>query len=79
MQNSDLPPNPKEIARWEAEFNELMSKERHESEWDYATALQNAWEEGGGDSNDTFAHNLKFDQEGLPILDPYVFGSFPLY
>jgi peroxin-5 len=79
LQNSDLPPNPEEIAKWEAEFNELMNTQRQEGEWDYATAMQNAWEESGADSNDTFARNLKFDQEGLPILDPYVFGLFPLY
>jgi len=79
MQNSDLPPNPEEIDKWEAEFNELMSKERHEGEWDYASAMQSAWEEGGADLNDTFAHNLRFDQEGFPILDPYVFGLSLLY
>ena len=78
MQNSDLPFNPEEIAKWEAEFNELMNKRHDEGEWDYATAMQNAWEEGGEDMNDTFAHNLKFDKDGLPILDPYVFGLFPL-
>jgi peroxin-5 len=77
MQNSDLPPKPEEIAKWEAEFNELMSKQRDDGDWDYSTAMQHAWEEGAAQLDDTFAHNLTFDNEGLPILDPYVFGSFP--
>ena len=41
MQSSDMPPNPEEMAKWEAEFNE-----RDEGKWDYSTAMQNAWEEG---------------------------------
>lgn len=55
-----------------------MNKQRDEGEWDHATAMQNAWEESGAGLDDMFAHNLKYDQEGLPILDPYVFGLFPL-
>jgi len=78
MQSSDMPPNPEEMAKWEAEFNELMNKQRDEGEWDYSTAMQNAWEEGVAQSDDTFAHNLTFDQDGIPMLDPYVFGLFPL-
>lgn len=78
MQSSDMPPNPEEIAKWEAEFNELMNKQRDEGEWDYSTAMQNAWEEGAALLDDTFARNLNFDQDGIPMLDPYVFGSFLL-
>jgi peroxin-5 len=79
MQNSDLPPNPEEIHKWEAEFNELMNTQRDDGNWDYATAMQSAWEEGRAELDDTLAHNLKFDPEGLPILDPYVFGLFRLH
>jgi len=78
MQSSDMPPNPEEIAKWEAEFNELMNKQRDEGEWDYSTAMQNAWEEGVAQLDDTFARNLSFDQDGIPMLDPYVFGLFLL-
>jgi len=73
MQSSDMPPNPDEIAKWEAEFNELMNKQRDEGEWDYSTAMQNAWEEGVTQSDDTFARNLTFDNYGIPMLDAYVF------
>ena len=78
MQSSDMPPNPEEIAKWEAEFNELMNKQRDEGEWDYSTAMQNAWEDGVAQLDDTFARNLSFDQDGIPTLDPYVFGLYLL-
>ncbi len=74
MRNSDLPPNPEEFARWEAEFNQLMNAQREDGEWDYSAAMQHAWGEGATSLDDTFSH--KFDDEGFPILDSYVFGSF---
>jgi len=73
MQNSDMPPNTEEFSRWEAEFNQLMNAQREDGDWDYSAAMQRAWEEGAPQLNDTFVHTLKFDNEGLPILDPYVF------
>jgi len=73
-----MPPNPEEMAKWEAEFNELMNRQRDDGEWDYSTAMQNAWEDGVAQLDDGFPHGLTFDQDGIPILDPYVFGSFPL-
>ena len=75
MQNSDMPPNLEEFSRWEAEFNQLMNAQREDGDWDYSSAMQHAWEEGAPQLNDTF---VKFDHEGLPILDPYVFGLFSL-
>jgi len=73
MQNSDMPPKPEEMAKWEAEFNQLMNAQREDGEWDYPTAMQRAWEENVTDLDDSFTHNMKFDHEGLPILDSYVF------
>jgi len=73
MQSSDMPPNPEEMAKWEAEFNEW-----DEGKWDYSTTMQNAWEEGVAQLDDMFARNLTFDQDGIPMLDPYVFGLFLL-
>ncbi|KAH9002058.1 peroxisome targeting signal receptor [Lactarius hatsudake] len=74
MQNSDMPPKPEEMAKWEAEFNQLMNAQREEGEWEYSTSMQRAWDEGvAADLDDSFTHNMKFDHEGLPILDPYVF------
>ncbi|KAI0305738.1 hypothetical protein B0F90DRAFT_1815316 [Multifurca ochricompacta] len=72
MQNSDMPPKPEEMAKWEAEFNQLMNAQREDGEWDYSAAMQHAWEEGATELDDSFSHNMKFDHEGLPILDPYV-------
>ncbi|KAH8990526.1 peroxisome targeting signal receptor [Lactarius akahatsu] len=74
MQNSDMPPKPEEMAKWEAEFNQLMNAQREEGEWEYSSSMQRAWDEGvAADLDDSFTHNMKFDHEGLPILDPYVF------
>ena len=56
-----------------------MSKQCDDGDWDYLTAMQHAWEEGTAQLDDTFTHNLTFDNEGLPILNPYVFGSFLPY
>lgn len=76
MQNSDMPPGPEEFARWEAEFNQFMNAHREDGEWDLSAAMQRTWEEGFTSLDDTFTHSVKFDHEGFPILDPYVFGSF---
>ncbi|KAH9040745.1 peroxisome targeting signal receptor [Lactarius pseudohatsudake] len=74
MQNSDMPPKPEEMAKWEAEFNQLMNAQREEGEWEYSSSMQRAWDEGvAADLDDSFTHSMKFDHEGLPILDPYVF------
>jgi peroxin-5 len=66
-----MPPRPEEMAQWEAEFNQFMNAPREDNELDYSVAMQRAWEE---ELEDSFADNMKFDHEGLPILDPYVFG-----
>ena len=76
MQNSGIPPNHEEFSKWEAEFNQLMNAHREDGEWDFSAAMQRTWEEGAASSDDMFAHNVKFDHEGFPILDPYVFGAF---
>jgi peroxin-5 len=54
-----------------------MNAQREDNDWDYSSAMQHAWEESSTELDDLFAHNMKFDHEGLPILDPYVFGLFP--
>ncbi|KAI0266835.1 peroxisome targeting signal receptor [Gloeopeniophorella convolvens] len=80
LQNSDMPPKPEEMAKWEAEFNNLMSAQREDGEWeDYSTAMQHAWEETAADMDDTFGHSVKFDHEGLPILDAYTFEEHNKY
>ncbi|KAG6903062.1 hypothetical protein C0995_006249 [Termitomyces sp. Mi166 len=75
LQNSDLPPPKEDVAKWEAEFNQLMSDQRDELDHDYGATIQNAWESGVGDFNGTNLGEqpLKFDAEGIPILGEYVF------
>ena len=58
------------MARWEAEYNQLMNSERDEFGYDYGAALNEAWK-------DDITHEtaIKFDGDGLPILGEYVFGE----
>jgi peroxin-5 len=55
-----------------------MSSQRDELETDYGTSMQQAWENGLGDLSSDTAHGdrLEFDDEGIPMLDPYVFGQY---
>jgi hypothetical protein len=55
-----------------------MNAQRDDGEWDYSTAMQRAWEETVTDFDDSFTQNMKYDHEGLPILDPYEFGLLSL-
>ncbi|KAJ7497554.1 hypothetical protein FB451DRAFT_1211928 [Mycena latifolia] len=74
LQNSDLPPPQEEMAKWEAEFNQLMSSQRDEMDHDYGAVMQSAWEGGIGDfSENAGSKTLKFDSDGIPILSEYVF------
>ncbi|KAL4073917.1 TPR-like protein [Scleroderma citrinum] len=67
--NSSLP--QEDLAKWEAEFNQLMTAQRDELEYGYGSAMQNAWESGLGDYNT--ADNPKLDEHGYPILGEYIF------
>ncbi|KAJ7072083.1 hypothetical protein C8F01DRAFT_1102480 [Mycena amicta] len=73
LQNSDLPPPKEDMAKWEAEFNQLMSAQREELDNDYGAAMKSAWEGGLGDYEDSKA--IKFDSNGIPILEDYVFET----
>ncbi|KAJ7045695.1 hypothetical protein C8F04DRAFT_1065827 [Mycena alexandri] len=74
LQNSDLPPPKEDLAKWEAEFNQLMSAQRDDLDYDYGAAMKSAWEGGIGDfSEDLESSPLKFDPEGIPTLSDYVF------
>ncbi|KAJ3489054.1 hypothetical protein NLI96_g2421 [Meripilus lineatus] len=70
LQKSELPPPDEDIAKWEAEYNQLMSSQR--DDLDYGEAMQGAWENGLGDYDPQDEH-VKFDDEGLPILGDYLF------
>ena len=49
-----------------------MNSQRDELD-DFGTDMQNSWEGGLGNYEDK---SMKFDTEGIPLLDPYVFGRF---
>ncbi|KAF9501922.1 peroxisome targeting signal receptor [Pleurotus eryngii] len=80
LQDSDLPPPKEDLAKWEAEFNQLMNKERSE-DTDYGTTMQQAWEGGLGNYEGSQFDNspMKFDSEGLPLLGEYIFDPYNKY
>lgn len=80
LQNSDAPPPNEDLAKWEAEFNQLMNSQRDDLDVDYTSAMQHAWENGLADVPEpNFGQTtLKFDENGLPILGEYVFGANPI-
>ena len=71
-----MPPPKEDMAKWEAQFSQLMNAQRDELE-DYGTDMQNTWEGGLGDyeANKT----MQFDAEGIPLLGDYVFGKIFLH
>ncbi|GBE81169.1 Peroxisomal targeting signal receptor [Sparassis crispa] len=77
LQKSRTPPAHEDIAKWEAEFNQLMSSHREDGDYDYGEFMQNAFHDGlvdeFGNRLGQDADTIKFDDKGLPILEPYVF------
>jgi len=76
LQNGNMPPPAEDMAKWEAEFSQLMQSQR--DDLDYESTMRDAWENGLGSYDgmqetrpDDFS--LKFDDEGIPLLDPYTF------
>lgn len=78
LQNSDAPPPKEDLAKWEAEFNQMMNAQRDELDLDYGSAMQQAWENGGNFPETSLDKPLQFGDDGLPILDPYKFGEIHL-
>ncbi|KAI0369650.1 TPR-like protein [Pilatotrama ljubarskyi] len=73
LQGSELPPPQEEMAKWEAQFNQMMNQQREDLDFDYGGMMQNAWEGNLGDSDYSFEPPLQFDERGLPVLGDYVF------
>ncbi len=73
LQGSELPPPQEDVAKWEAQFNQMMSSQREELDFDYGGMMQNAWEGMGQDFNTEPA--MQFDDQGIPLLGDYVFGQ----
>ncbi|KAI5123688.1 hypothetical protein M0805_001716 [Coniferiporia weirii] len=76
-QKSDIPPPEEDMAKWEAEFNQLMQAQREDLDLGYDASMREAWENGMGsyDPNSLFEQGMKFDEEGVPQLEPYVFDT----
>lgn len=65
------------MAKWEAEFNQLMESQRGDVDLDYGASMQNAWDSGVGQWGEPPASTgMQFDDEGLPILGAYEFGKY---
>jgi hypothetical protein len=63
-----------EFAKYEAEFQQWMDAQREEGEYDYGVGLQQAWESGLG--ADTIpGSELKYDDDGVPLMGAYQFGK----
>jgi peroxin-5 len=77
LQQSELPPGEEDLAKWEAEFSQMMNAQR--DELDYGESMQQAWENGVGDFQEGSSTDrpMQFDAEGVPILGEYIFGEFP--
>lgn len=76
LRNSDAPPPAEDLAKWEAEFNQLMDSQR--DDLSYGNAMQEAWESGLGNvpESSTFGDPpVKFDNDGIPLLGDYVFDA----
>ena len=64
LQQSDTPPPKEDMAKWEAQFKDLMDSQR--ADLDYDTYAEESWRE---------QNRQNFDEHGLPILEPYAFGK----
>ena len=76
LQAPDAPPPKEDLAKWEAEFSQMMNAQRESLDYDYGEGMQQAWAGGIGDSQEDVIHEpMKFADDGLPILGPYEFGA----
>ncbi|EIW83053.1 TPR-like protein [Coniophora puteana RWD-64-598 SS2] len=75
LQTSEKPPAQEDMAKWEAEFNQLMAADREENDYDYGAAMQDAWANSHSGENGFVEEPVKFDEEGIPILSDYAFES----
>lgn len=71
LKSSNLPPQEDEYTKWEAEYNQIMQSQR--DEFDFGEDMENAWKNGLGNFDEEF-ETTKFDDGGMPILEPYKFG-----
>ena len=62
------------MAKWEAQFNQMMNSQREDLDFDYGGMMQNAWD-GMNDGDFMTEPPMQFDEDGIPMLDSYVFGA----
>lgn len=79
--------DPSELARWEAEYQQVLQAQREDGEnlgadpeYDFGTDMRNAWEQRLGrglnsDYDEDVAPARTFDQNGEPNLSEYPFGE----
>ncbi|KZP17955.1 TPR-like protein [Athelia psychrophila] len=73
LQNSDVAPPKEDLAKWEAEFNQVMGSQREDDlDYDFNGAMQDAFR--AGESAD-HSSQPAFDEDGYPILSPYTFET----
>lgn len=65
-------PAAEELAKWEAQFNQLNTEGRLDEELDYDRQLQDAYEESFG-QYDVHEPEIRTDENGTPQLGPYEF------
>ena len=61
----------------EDQMRQVLQAQKEEMGHDYGASLQEAWENGMGmydDDNLPYEERQKFDNEGVPIFDAYIFG-----
>lgn len=71
LQNSEIPPAAKDMAQWEAEFNDLMQSQREDL--GFASDMESAWKNSINEEA-----TRRFNDDGIPILEPYQFGELQL-
>jgi hypothetical protein len=73
MKSSDLPPPDEDLAKWEAEYSQLMEGQRSDLDVDYGAMMEEAWRGSHLDGTVPDAMPM-FDDQGLPRLESYEFG-----
>ena len=72
---SEGSPSKEELAKWESELSQLMDSERDHLE-DIGKTVQGIYEI---DDRHYDVESLRYDDEGIPSLGPYVFGALTIF
>ncbi|KAL5485106.1 PEX5 [Sanghuangporus weigelae] len=77
--NADEEPEELSTAEWEADLQRYLQSERKDIDFDnldYGAALREAWENGLGKfDDDAMPPGMKFNDEGVPLLEHYAFDN----